>query len=141
MLEDLVQIVVPLGLCVALPCIIVWLVLRKKINDTNQRTQVLLAAIEKQGDIDVEEFLKKMEPAKPLLKVKLLNRLLWGCICSLIGLGLTVTAIFMIQLKDELMALLIPSLSFLAVGIAFLINYFVGKKMLRKELETEAQKG
>lgn len=140
MLEDLVQIVVPLGLCVALPCIIVWLVLRKKINDTNQRTQVLLAAIEKQGDIDVEEFLKKMEPAKPLLKVKLLNRLLWGCICSLIGLGLTVTAIFMIQLKDELMALLIPSLSFLAVGIAFLINYFVGKKMLRKELETEAQK-
>lgn len=140
MLEDLVQIVVPLGLCVALPCIIVWLVLRKKINDTNQRTQVLLAAIEKQGDIDVEEFLKKMESAKPLLKVKLLNRLLWGCICSLIGLGLTVTAIFMIQLKDELMALLIPSLSFLAVGIAFLINYFVGKKMLRKELETEAQK-
>ena len=141
MLEDLVQIVVPLGLCVALPCIIVWLVLRKKINDTNQRTQVLLAAIEKQGDIDVEEFLKKMESAKPLLKVKLLNRLLWGCICSLIGLGLTVTAIFMIQLKDELMALLIPSLSFLAVGIAFLINYFVGKKMLRKELETEALKG
>lgn len=140
MLEDLVQIVVPLGLCVALPCIIVWLVLRKKINDTNQRTQVLLAAIEKQGDIDVEEFLKKMEPARPLLKTKLLNRLLWGCICSLIGLGLTVTAMFLIQLKDEMVALLIPSLSFLAVGIAFLINYFVGKKMLRKELETEAQK-
>lgn len=139
-MEELVELLVPLGICVALPCVIVWLVLRKKINDTNQRTQVVLAAIEKQGDIDVEEFLKKMEPAKPLLKVKLLNRLLWGCICSVIGLGLTVTAIFMIQLKDELMALLIPSLSFLAVGIAFLINYFVGKKMLREELETEAQK-
>ena len=140
-MEELVELFVPLGICVALPCVIVWLTLRKKTNDTNQRTQVLLAAIEKQGDIDVEEFLKKMEPAKPLLKVKLLNRLLWGCICSLIGLGLTVTAIFMIQLKDELMALLIPSLSFLAVGIAFLINYFVGKKMLREELETEALKG
>ena len=138
-MEVLVELFVPLGVCVALPCIIVWLTLRKKTNDTNQRTQIILAAIEKQSDIDVEEFFKKMQPKKTSLKIRMLNKLLWGCICMLIGVGLSVMSFYLMCQDDDFIVLLIPSLICLAIGIGFLINYFVGKKMLSKEFEEEAQ--
>lgn len=138
-MEVLVELLVPLGVCVALPCIIVWLTLRKKTNDTNQRTQIILAAIEKQSDIDVEEFFKKMQPKKTSLKIRMLNKLLWGSICTLIGVGLTVMSFYLMCQDDDFIVLLIPSLICLAIGVGFLINYFVGKKMLSKEFEEEAQ--
>ena len=56
---------------VALPVLIVWLNNRKRINETNQRTQIVLAAIEKNAETDVEDLLKKMAPQKKLLKEKL----------------------------------------------------------------------
>ena len=138
-MEVLVELLVPLGVCVALPCIIVWLTLRKKTNDTNQKTQIILAAIEKQSDIDVEEFFKKMQPKKTSLKIRMLNKLLWGSICTLIGVGLSVMSFYLMCQKDDFIVLLIPSLICLAIGVGFLINYFVGKKMLSKEFEEEAQ--
>ena len=138
-MEVLVELLVPLGVCVALPCIIVWLTLRKKTNDTNQRTQIILAAIEKQSDIDVEEFFKKMQPKETSLKIRMLNKLLWGSICTLIGVGLSVMSFYLMCQDDDFIVLLIPSLICLAIGVGFLINYFVGKKMLSKELEEEAQ--
>lgn len=138
-MEVLVELFVPLGVCVALPCIIVWLTLRKKTNDTNQRTQIILAAIEKQSDIDVEDFFKKMQPKKTSLKIRMLNKLLWGCICTLISVGLSVMSFYLMCQKDDFIVLLIPSLICLAIGVGFLINYFVGKKMLSKEFEEEAQ--
>lgn len=138
-MKVLVELFVPLGVCVALPCIIVWLTLRKKTNDTNQRTQIILAAIEKQSDIDVEEFFKKMQPKKTSLKIRMLNKLLWGSICTLIGVGLSVMSFYLMCQDDDFIVLLIPSLICLAIGVGFLINYFVGKKMLSKEFEEEAQ--
>ena len=138
-MEVLVELLVPLGVCVALPCIIVWLTLRKKTNDTNQRTQIILAAIEKQSDIDVEDFFKKMQPKETSLKIRMLNKLLWGSICTLIGVGLSVMSFYLMCQDDDFIVLLIPSLICLAIGVGFLINYFVGKKMLSKELEEEAQ--
>ena len=138
-MEVLVELLVPLGVCVALPCIIVWLTLRKKTNDTNQRTQIILAAIEKQSDIDVEDFFKKMQPKETSLKIRMLNKLLWGSICTLIGVGLSVMSFYLMCQDDDFIVLLIPSLICLAIGIGFLINYFVGKKMLSREFEEEAQ--
>lgn len=138
-MKVLVELLVPLGVCVALPCIIVWLTLRKKTNDTNQKTQIILAAIEKQSDIDVEEFFKKMQPKKTSLKIRMLNKLLWGSICTLIGVGLSVMSFYLMCQDNDFIVLLIPSLICLAIGVGFLINYFVGKKMLSKEFEEEAQ--
>ena len=126
---------------IGLPILIVWLDNRKKINETNQRTQIVLAAIEKNGETDVEDLLKKMAPQKKLLKEKLLTRLLWGGILTLLGLALTIFGCYLIAGRDDhnnpfilFGPLLMP------VGIAFLINYFVGKKMLAKEIEAEQKK-
>ena len=49
-LSQLAEILVPLGIVVVLPVLIVWLDMRKKANDTNKRTEIVLAAIEKNSD-------------------------------------------------------------------------------------------
>lgn len=140
LMESIVKII--LILCaVALPVLIVWLNNRKKINEANQRTQIVLAAIEKNAETDVEDLLKKMAPQKKLLKEKLLTKLLWGGILTLLGLALTIFGCYLIAGREDhnnLFILFGPLL--MPVGIAFLINYFVGKKMLAKEMEAEQAK-
>lgn len=41
--------------------------IRKEMNETNTRTQIALAAIEKNPDLDIEELMKKISPKKKLL--------------------------------------------------------------------------
>jgi hypothetical protein len=128
---------------VALPILIVWLNNRKRINETNQRTQIVLAAIEKNAETDVEDLLKKMAPQKKLLKEKLLNKLLWGGIISLLGLSCIAIGLFLdfknASTKDVAMQYWLGG-SILSVGIAFLVNYAVGKRFLAKEIEAEEKK-
>lgn len=129
---------------VALPVLIVWLNNRKRINETNQRTQIVLAAIEKNAETDVEDLLKKMAPQKKLLKEKLLSKLLWGGIISLVGLSCIAVGLYLDikgigSGKDHAMQYWLGG-SILAVGIAFLVTYAVGKKMLAKEIAAEEKK-
>ena len=133
-----------------LPIMVVWFVVRKKINETNARTQIVTAAIEKNPDMDVEELLKKISPKKKLLKEKLLSKLLWGCITSIIGVGLIGFGIFLINkisnntqkihMADDVETAIAFGVILLAVGAAFIINYGVGRKMLAKEIEAEESK-
>ena len=126
---------------IGLPILIVWLNNRKRINETNQRTQIVLAAIEKNSETDVEDLLKKMAPQKKLLKEKLLTKLLWGGILTLLGLALTIFGCYLIAGRgDEKKPFILFGPLLMPVGIAFLINYFVGKKMLSKEMEAEQAK-
>lgn len=131
---------------IGLPILIVWLDNRKKINETNQRTQIVMSALEKNPNLDVEELVKKMAPMqkKTLLKEKLLTKLLWGGIIAFLGTALIVFCIVqgiiggmpteVLQIFSLIGAVL------LGVGIAFLVNYYVGKKMLAKEMEAEQEK-
>ena len=139
-MKDLVAIIFIVGL-VVLPILIVWLNNRRKINETNQRTQIVLAAIEKNAETDVEDLLKKMAPQKKLLKEKLLTKLLWGGIFSLLGLSCIAISLFLdfkggFSTKDIAMQYWLGG-SILAIGIAFLVSYAVGKNFLSKEIETE----
>ena len=131
---------------VGLPISIVWLDNRKKINETNQRTQIVLSALEKNPNLDVEELIKKMAPTqkKKLLKEKLLTKLLWGGITAFLGtslIGFCVVQGFIGGMPTAaLQQFSFIGVIFLAIGIAFLVNYFVGKKMLIKEIEAEQKK-
>ena len=135
---------VPIAVCCVLPIMVVWLTVRRKMNETNQRTQIVLAAIEKNPEMDIEELMKKISLNGKLLKEKLLTKLLWGCLTTLLGLGLIGFGIFLGENQlggtdDPLTAICFGSIS-LGVGIAFLVNYFVGKKMLAKEIEAEEKR-
>ncbi len=114
------------------------------MNETNARTQIALAAIEKNPDMDIEELLKKISTKGKLLKEKLLTKLLWGCLTTLLGLGLIGFGVYLgasgIGGTDDPMTSVCFGLISLGVGIAFLINYGVGKKMLAKEIEAEEKR-
>ncbi len=138
----------PVILCgCVLPIIFIWMETRRKMNETNARTQIVTAALEKNPDMDVEELLKKISPKKKLLKEKLLSKLLWGCITTISGIGLIGFGIFLINtiskdtqkihMADDVQTAIAFGVILLAIGAAFIINYGVGRKMLAKEIEAE----
>ena len=133
-----------------LPIVFIWLETRRKMNETNARTQIVTAAIEKNPDMDVEELMKKISPKKKSLKEKLLSKLLWGCITTILGIGLIGFGIFLINtiskdtqkihMADDVQTAIAFGVILLAIGAAFIINYGVGRKMLAKEIEAEESK-
>ena len=137
----LTEIIVTIGCGCILPIVVVWLIVRRRINETNARTQIALAAIEKNPDMDIEELLKKVSNKGKLLKEKLLTKLLWGTLSSLLGIGLIGTGAWLGWVggggSNDPFAAACFGLIALGVGIAFLINYFIGKRMLAKEIEAE----
>ena len=137
--------ILPVILCgCVLPIIFIWMETRRKMNETNARTQIVTAALEKNPDMDVEEILKKVSRKPKLLKEKLLTKLLWGFITSLLGIGLIVLGIYMkssgLGIDVDVQTALCFGLILLAIGAAFIINYGVGRKMLAKEIEAEESK-
>ena len=92
-MDDITGIIVVLGVCVALPVLIVWIVNRRMANDTNRRADIVLAALDKNADIDVEEFLKKLNPPQKSTQEKLMSELKGGLICLFIGIVLVVGAL------------------------------------------------
>ena len=140
-MHHLDQILIVLGCGCVLPIMVVWLIIRESMNKTNQRTQIVLAAIEKNPDMDIEELMKKISPKKKLLKEKLLSKLLWGGIIAFLGIALLGYCIVQGYLGGMPTAALQQFSLFgavlLGIGIAFLINYYVGRKLLAKEIDAE----
>lgn len=136
------QTLVLLGIFVVLPTIIVWLVSRYKKHEIDKRTEMALAAIEKDSDLDLEAFFRKMNLPSRTIKEKLLDKLLWGCIFTIFGVCIYMAlAVFGMVINsvnaDMFIGLSMVAVPSLGIGIAFLINYFVGKKALKQEMEAE----
>lgn len=141
----LAALILYFGIFVVLPVIIVSLVTRAKTNATNKRAEIALAAIEKNSNVNLEEFFKKMNPPRQSIKERLLNKLLWGCIFTLFGAGIYIAILVYHMNVEEFNRDMFIGLSFIAVpslgvGLAFLINYFVGRRVLKEEIEAEARK-
>ncbi len=136
----LVSVLVPIGICVVLPVLIVWLTQRGKAHETNKRTEIVLAAINANKNIDVEDFLKKLEPPKSSVKERLLKKLNSGLVCLAVGLGLTGFALYQDYAEEggsNLELFYLGGALMTLIGIALLITYFYSKRMLAKELEAE----
>ena len=139
---DLIGLLVPLGVCVVLPVLIVWLVTRTRQNETNKKTEIMLKAIESGATIDAN-FFKDAHKKQKSTKERLLNRLIWGCATSILGVGLAVLGIVQwvnwngTSSNDSFVVPLVFAGISLAIGIALFIGFFVGRKMLTKEIEAE----
>ena len=137
----LIPIVVPVCVCVVLPVLIVSLVTKSRQNETNKKTEIMLKAIEAGASIDADFFKDKNSPQS--IKERLLKRLIWGCITGLSGVGLAALGIVQwvnwngTTSNDSFVIPLIFAGIFLSVGIALFIGFFVGKKMLAKEIAAE----
>lgn len=136
--EDLTELLVPIGICVALPISIVYLILKRKIISENNKKEIILAALEKNADVNIEELVKKTSAPDKLLKEKLLKKLQWGLMTIVLSIGLFIYAIFVGD-AGELKSYVIGSVVLLAIGVSLLFTYLMGKKMLAKEMEAEEQ--
>lgn len=128
----MVEIIVPIGVCVVLPVMVVWLVFRSRNHIVDRKADVLLKAIENGQDIDPEIF-STDNKSRRSLKMNLLDKLQAGIILVIMGAGLFAGAM-VIPGKDSLF--IIASI-LLALGIGFCVAFFVGKKWMEAEIKAE----
>ena len=132
------KILVPIFVCVVLPVTIVWLITRARQNETNRKTEVMLKAIEAGATVDANLF--KNSKDSLTIKERLLKRLTGGCIFSLMGVVFTIIGLVNRNMALDNDAFTIPVLFggiFFAIGVAHLVVFYVGRKMLTKEIEAE----
>lgn len=135
--HTLVETLIPLGVAVVLPVAIVAIVFKSALASDRNRKEIILAALEKNPDIDVEQLMKNLKKSEKLIKEKLLARLERGCLCCLMGVAFMVLYFFLgVQGEDFIV---VVGAALIAIGIAFLVSYFVGRRMLAQEMEAEQQ--
>lgn len=132
----LVQLLVPIGVAVVLPIAVVAIVFKSALASERNRKEIILAALEKNPNLDVEDLVKRMKKSEKLIKEKLLARLEHGCLCCLMGVAFVLLSFFLSVQKE---ILIIAGAALIAIGIAFLVGYFVGRRMLVQEMEAEQQ--
>jgi putative Mn2+ efflux pump MntP len=119
-----------------LPITVVAIVFRSAMASERNRKEIVLAALEKNPDIDVELLMKNLKKSEKLIKEKLLANLQHGSLCCLMGVAFVLLYFFLSMQKE---ILIIAGTVLIAIGIAFLVSYFVGRRMLEKEMEAEEQ--
>ncbi len=99
----------------------------------------LVLVLEKKPELNPAEVLDKLdmsqEPGKKSPKEKLMEKLLSGCIYTLIGIVLFFTHLFDFVFLGNKTNGVVGGGVLAAVGIAFIIYYFASKKMLQGEIE------
>ena len=137
-LHTLADAVFPLAVAVVLPIVYTWLTYRNKQHETDKRSQIVMAFIEKNPDVDIQEFLNKLNPPKESYKEKMLKimhyEVLWGTICTIGGIATILVTITLSTLQG-FDSSVIPLCSIfgvvpLAVGCGLLVAYNNAKKTL-----------
>lgn len=126
------DILVTLGICVVMPVMIVWLVNRTRSHELDKKTEVIIKAIENGQDINPEMFASPRKNRS--LKLSLLGKLQFGIILLIIGAAMLASACFTEWNTGILFA---GGSVLLAIGIAFIVMFVVGKKWMKVEIEAE----
>lgn len=138
LLGSLISDLIPMGLVVVFPILYVWLTERNKQHETDKRSEIAMAIIEKNPDIDIQEFLNKLNPPKESYKEKMLKimhyEVLWGTICTIGGI-VTILVTITLSILQGFYGAVIPIGSVfgvvpLAVGCGLLVAYNDAKKTL-----------
>lgn len=125
----------PIFICVVLPIVIVWIISRTRKNETDRKAEIMLKAIENGQSIDPEMF--KTPKSKASVKKDLLEKLNGACITSLMGLAFLLLYLFKGVSYGFGTFLPYAAGAMLAVGIGLFVSFFVGRKMMAKEIEAE----
>ena len=103
-----------------------------------------MTMLEKNPNLDPAEVLDKLDMSqdsdKKSPKEKLLEKLLTGCICTLIGTVLFFTHLFDFVFLGNKTNGVVGGGVLAAVGIAYLIYYLVSRKMLQDKIATEEKR-
>ena len=129
-MEDLIIVT---GVCVVMPVMIMWIIYRAIINGDNQRAAVLMEAIRSNNSIDADRLAEAFGKARNTPRELLNLRLLRGCIFTLVGLAVVLFGAYVMLTEPETHSqnvMFIIGAPLFAVGISYLIVYFVTKKQI-----------
>ena len=137
-LISIIKSLVPIACGVVLPIVMVWLYYRDEQLKATKRSEIVMAVIEKNPEVDVQEFLNKLNPPKLSYKEKMLKimhyEVLWGTICFIGGI-VTISVIIALSILQVYIEGFFPIVSMfgivpLAVGCGLLAAYNNAKKTL-----------
>ena len=139
-MEGTIALLIPICICVVLPVMVVWLVTRARIKKNEQKMAVLVKAIENGVEIDPELLVSETESSRNT-KMKLIKKLTTGIVCSMIGIALLVCpSLDAFEGVAGLEMLYIIGGVMVAIGVAYMVAFFVGRKYLAPEIEAEEKK-
>ena len=118
-----------------LPAFIVAIIMKVKNNKIKAQEKVLLKSIEMGQPVNIDMFLDEQNRkyGKGGLKLTLLRKIQSGIACFLIGLLLLVLCLIgKVSFNETIIFML--SFVFLSLGVAFIVSFFIGRKMMAKEL-------
>ena len=137
-LNSIIDSLVPIACGVVLPIVMVWLYYRNEQLEATKRSEIVMAAIEKNPEVDVQEFLSKLNPPKKSYKEQLMTKMhyevLWGTICFIGGI-VTISVMITLGILQVFIEKFFPIVSIfgvvpLAVGCGLLAAYNNAKKTL-----------
>jgi putative Mn2+ efflux pump MntP len=133
-MEALIQIIVPVAVCVVLPVAIVFIVYRAAINADNRRAEILIKAIEANAGIDADKLAESLQRPRKSAREVLYQRLLCGCIFSFLGVASLIYGAYMsTQPNTRIYATAyLLAAAFLAIGLGYLVVYFVSRRHVEK---------
>lgn len=140
LMED---VLIPICVCCVLPISIVLIVFIYRNRALAQKTEVIKLAIEKGAKIDPDTLMDALSGRNSKSKTvmsRLLNRLTWGILLLLTGIVSGV--VLLCRGADAVLdsKYVVVSIVSFSVGVALLVSYFVGRKMLGKEIDAEEGK-
>ncbi len=136
----LFETILPIFVVVVLPVMVVWLVTRARLKKNEQNMAVLVKAIENGVDIDPALLVSETEGGRNT-KMKLVRKLTTGVICAIIGLAVLIcTQLDAFEGVAGIEMLYIIGGVLIAVGAAYILAFFVGRKYLAPEIEAEEKK-
>ena len=131
---------VPIFICVVLPVSIVAIVFAAAMNSDNKRAKVLIKAIEANNNIDADKLAAAFaKPRKTPLEI-LNKRLLRGCMFTFTGIALIIVALVSLAYGTEFAndSVTLPMIfggALLAIGLSYLVVYFVTRKQVNNTRE------
>lgn len=132
---------IPIGICVVLPIWIVSIIFRTAKNKDDKQAEIILKAIENNPSFNVDEFVGVFSKQRNSPQQVLQSRLLRGCIFTFLGIAAVIVAVVLripavaqilnpddISISGLLVCLLIFGCGFLAIGLAYLVVYYLSRK-------------
>lgn len=139
---EVFELLIPLGICVVLPILIVWIVLRQKKFAMEKKAEVITKAFELGVPIDQQIFEEIKTPLKKSCKSRLISILIPALV--LLGLGFaTVVTTFIYTVvavnhkAGEFFVLYLIAAGVMFIGAALLAVFFIAKKLYAKDIEAE----
>lgn len=132
----MVDILVPIFVCVVLPVAIVGIYYWSQINAENKRAEILMKAIEANCGPDADKLAEALQKPRKTAREILNLRLLRGCMFTFVGLGLCIVGIVSACMgtefaSDPVTVPLVFGGASLAIGLSYLVVYFVTHKQVK----------